>query len=38
LIRAFRAKDSLFFAVTAYRAEADTKGGSPTLVKRPAHK
>jgi hypothetical protein len=39
LIRAFRAKDSLFFTVTAYRAEADTKkGGSPTIVKRPAHK
>lgn len=38
LIRAFRSKDSLFFTVTAYRAEAETKGGSPTIVKRPAHK
>jgi hypothetical protein len=38
LIRAFRAKDSLYFTVTAYRAEADTKEGSPTLVKRPAQK
>jgi hypothetical protein len=38
LVRAFRAKDSLFYTLTAYRAEADVKGGSPTIVKRPAHK
>jgi hypothetical protein len=38
LIRAFRSKDSLFFTVTAYRAEAETKGGNPTIVKRPARK
>ena len=38
LVRAFRAKDSLFYTVTAYRAEADVKGGSPTIVKCPAHK
>lgn len=34
LIQSFQAKNSLIYAVRAFRAEAEIERGSPTLVKR----
>jgi hypothetical protein len=38
LIKAFRSKGGVIYVVTAYRAEAEVRGGNPILVKRPLEK
>jgi hypothetical protein len=38
LIKAFQTKSGLLYAVVVYKAEAEIKGSSPTLVKRPVRK
>ena len=34
LIQSFQSKNSVIYAVNAFKAEAEIEGGSPTLVKR----
>lgn len=38
VIQAFRSTSSIFYTLLVYQAEAETQGGSPTLVKRPLRK
>src|SRR5882757_5713679 len=38
LIKAFQSKNGVIYTVLAYKAEAEIRGGSPTLVKRPIRK
>jgi hypothetical protein len=38
LIKAFQSKNGVIYTVLAYKAEAEMKGASPTLVKRPLRK
>jgi hypothetical protein len=38
LIKAFQSKQGVIYTLTAYKAEAEMQGGSPTLVKRPMRK
>jgi len=38
LIKAFQSKNGVIYTLLAYKAEAEMKGASPTLVKRPLRK
>src|SRR5579863_2118705 len=38
LIKAFQSKNGVIYTLLAYKAEAEMKGGSPTLIKRPIRK
>jgi len=38
LIKAFQSKHGIIYTLSAYKAEAEMQGGSPTLVKRPLRK
>ena len=38
LIKAFQSKNGVIYTLLAYKAEAEMKGASPTLVKRPIRK